>query len=296
MTRNRTSSVVVGQSPLLVNIGCGVVFHTDWLNLDVAPCSEHVRYLDVRKGLPLCSEVADACFSSHVIEHLAPSAAESFLVEQRRVLRPGGIVRVVCPDLAEICSTYLRELDASQFRGTASFRHQHVVAELVDQMVRSQPGGELAALWSRVPLPDSDWVSRRMGYVAGSAVSAKPAGRTSVIRKLLTRAATAHGRRAVAEKLRINTLIAVATLMGGRRFAESVRNALFRSTGENHMWMWDEVTLGDKLRELGFEGVRRRQLGESDIPRWSEFELEIRDNVPIKPHSLVLEATKGVAR
>jgi hypothetical protein len=58
--------------------------------------------------------------------------------------------------------------------------------------------------------------------------------------------------------------------------------------------MWDEVTLGDKLRELGFEGVRRRELGESDIPRWIEFELEIRDGVPIKPHSLVLEATKGV--
>ena len=40
-------------------------------------------------------------------------------------------------------------------------------------------------------------------------------------------------------------------------------------------------------------GVRRRGLGDSDIPRWPEFQLEIRDCVPIKPHSLVVEARKA---
>jgi len=288
--------VAVGQHPQLVNISCGMVFREGRLNLELTPCTDLVRYLDVRKGLPLRSEVADACFSSHVIEHLTLSAVDSFLVEQKRVLRPGGIVRVVCPDLTEICSTYLREFDANKCRSEGSFRHQHVIAELVDQMVRNQPGGQLAALWRGVPLPDRDWVARRMGYVAESAVNRTPARGTSVIRKLFSLTATAHGRRAVAERLRRTTLCAVATLLGGRRFAESVRAALFRGTGENHMWMWDEVTLGDKLRELGFKGVRRRELGESDIPRWSEFGLEIRNGVPIKPHSLVLEAAKGVAR
>jgi len=281
---------------VMVNIGCGTVYHPQWLNLDVVPVSETVRYLDVRKGLPVADCEAVACFSSHVIEHLSPATAHAFLSEQQRVLKPGGILRVVCPDLAEICGAYLKEYEASRALGTASFRCQHVVAELLDQMVRSQPGGQLAALWSRVPLPDRDWVARRMGYVAESAVNRTPARGTSVIRKLFSLTATAHGRRAVAERLRRTTLCAVATLLGGRRFAESVRAALFRGTGENHMWMWDEVTLGDKLRELGFKGVRRRELGESDIPRWSEFGLEIRNGVPIKPHSLVLEAAKGVAR
>ena len=277
---------------VMVNIGCGTIYHPEWLNLDVVPASNIVRYLDVRKGVPLGDCEAAACFSSHVIEHLSPAAAQAFLIEQRRVLKPGGILRVVCPDLAEICGTYLDEYKASKSHGMASFRHQHVVAELVDQMVRSQPGGQLAALWGRVPWSDRDWVAQRMGYVADSASQRKPAGAASGIRKLLSRAATANGRRMVAGRLRSGVLCALAALLGGRRFAGNVRDALFRGTGENHLWMWDEVTLGDKLRELGFEGVRRRELGESAIPRWPEFELEIRDGVPIKPHSLVMEARK----
>lgn len=279
--------------PILVNVGCGPVFDDAWLNLDVVPCCEAVTYLDVRRGIPVEDGNADACFSSHVIEHLSLANADAFLVEQRRVLKPGGILRVVCPDLAEICGAYRSEFKSSKAVGEASFRHQHLIAEIVDQMVRSQPGGQLAALWSRVPLPDRDWVTQRMGYVADSAANHGPAGRTSVIRKLLSRAATAQGRRAIAERLRGTTLCAVASLLGGRRFAESVQDALFRETGENHLWMWDEVTLSDKLRELGFEGVRRRELGDSDIPRWTEFKLEIRDGVPIKPHSLVMEARKA---
>lgn len=278
---------------VMVNIGCGTVYHPEWLNLDVVPASNTVRYLDVRKGLPIADCEAVACFSSHVIEHLPPATADAFLCEQQRVLKPGGILRVVCPDLAEICGAYRSEYESSRAVGKASFRHQHLIAELVDQMVRSQPGGQLAALWSRVPLPDRDWVTQRMGYVAESAANRGPAGRTSVIHKLLSRAVTANGRRAFAERLRNNTLCAVATLLGGRRFARGVREALFRGTGENHLWMWDEVTLSGKLRELGFEGVRRRQLGESDIPRWAEFELEIRHGVPIKPLSLVMEARKA---
>ena len=278
---------------VMVNIGCGTVYHPQWLNLDVVPASDTVRYLDVRKGLPVADCEAVACFSSHVIEHLSPAIAHAFLSEQQRVLKPGGILRVVCPDLAEICGAYLKEYEVSRALCTASFRHQHVVAELVDQMVRSQPGGQLAALWSHVPLPDRDWVAQRMGYVAESAANRKPVRGTSVIPKLLLHAATTHGRRAVAERLRRTTLCAVATLLGGRRFAESVQDALFRGTGENHLWMWDEVTLSDKLRELGFEGVRRRELGDSDIPRWIDFELEIRDGVPLKPHSLVMEARKA---
>jgi hypothetical protein len=71
-----------------------------------------------------------------------------------------------------------------------------------------------------------------------------------------------------------------------------VRDGLFRGTGENHLWMWDEVTLAEKLRARGFVAVARRQLGESNIPGWETYGLEIRNGVAIKPHSLVLEARK----
>lgn len=83
--------------PVLVNIGCGPILHHAWLNLDVEPQDSRVTRLDVRRGIPLADGTADACFSSHVIEHLSPDAASSFLQEQFRVLRPGGVIRVVAP-------------------------------------------------------------------------------------------------------------------------------------------------------------------------------------------------------
>jgi hypothetical protein len=59
--------------------------------------------------------------------------------------------------------------------------------------------------------------------------------------------------------------------------------------------MWDELTLGKKLTELGFVAVARKQLGDSDIPRWREYSLEIRDGNAIKPNSLILEGRKSNA-
>jgi len=281
-------------TPLMVNVGCGPIYHPAWLNLDVTPACPAVQYLDVRKGLPLGDGEADVCFSSHVIEHLTPRAAGEFLAEQERVLKPGGILRVVCPDLADICRTYLSEYDKSSAQGRTTFRHEHLVAELVDQLVRSRPGGELAGLWARMKLSDREWVAKRIGYVADAATQAGPAQRKSVISSLASRLATKQGRRLVADRLRGEVLCSVARLLGGRRLASTVRDGLFRGTGENHLWMWDEVTLAEKLRAHGFVDVARKPLGESDIPGWERYGLEIRNGVAIKPHSLVLEARKPV--
>lgn len=276
----------------MVNIGCGPIFHPAWLNLDVVPASPEVRHLDVRKGLPLADGAADACFSSHVIEHLTPEAAGSFLAEQTRVLKPGGILRIVCPDLADICSAYLAEYNASKWQGTSSFRHRHSVAELVDQLVRSKPGGELAALWAGMDATDREWVAGRIGYVADSATLSGAGQRKSLMRSLVSRMATKHGRRLLADRGRSAMLCAVARILGGGRLARIVREGLFRGSGENHLWMWDEVTLADEVRSYGFVDVSRRALGQSDIPDWQSFELEIRNGRAIKPHSLVIEARK----
>ena len=46
----------------------------------------------------------DAVFSSHNIEHLYPHEVSLALAEFRRVLKPGGIVLITCPDLQSVCS------------------------------------------------------------------------------------------------------------------------------------------------------------------------------------------------
>jgi hypothetical protein len=56
--------------------------------------------------------------------------------------------------------------------------------------------------------------------------------------------------------------------------------------------MYDRVTLGESLVEAGFVQPTFCRLGESRIPGWNFYELEIRDGQPLKPHSLVVEAEK----
>lgn len=62
---------------------------------------------DIRKPLPSDSGSVDAIYSSHMIEHLTRDEGERFLRECYRVLRPGGNIRVVVPDLEGVVRKYL---------------------------------------------------------------------------------------------------------------------------------------------------------------------------------------------
>jgi ubiquinone/menaquinone biosynthesis C-methylase UbiE len=71
----------------------------------------------LRKGLPLSDETVDFIYSSHFIEHLSYSDSIKLLKECYRVLKRGGWIRVVVPDLQVITNKYLKgETDYVLFR------------------------------------------------------------------------------------------------------------------------------------------------------------------------------------
>lgn len=63
-------------------------------------------YLDLCKPLPYADVSVEAIFSSHVLEHLFMDEVEKLIAECHRVLKVGGVCRVVVPDLAKIISQY----------------------------------------------------------------------------------------------------------------------------------------------------------------------------------------------
>jgi predicted SAM-dependent methyltransferase len=63
---------------------------------------------DLGRPLPFADEAFSAIYASHVLEHLYRSQAQALLSDCRRVLRPGGIVRVVVPDLHSMVEKYLQ--------------------------------------------------------------------------------------------------------------------------------------------------------------------------------------------
>ena len=84
------------------------LFRTDW--------SRDIYIHDLRKKFPWADNDVDFIYSSHTLEHLTRQEGHLFIQECFRVLKPGGIVRIVVPDLSVIVAQYSRgDLPAHHF-------------------------------------------------------------------------------------------------------------------------------------------------------------------------------------
>jgi predicted SAM-dependent methyltransferase len=87
-----------GPVDLKLHLGCGSNMLAGWLNTDSTP-SPIADYLDCTTRLPFVDGCLAAVFCEHLIEHLEKPSAQSMVREVFRVLRPGGVFRVVTPSL-----------------------------------------------------------------------------------------------------------------------------------------------------------------------------------------------------
>jgi ubiquinone/menaquinone biosynthesis C-methylase UbiE len=69
---------------------------------------------DIRNGLPLDSDSIDYAVSIHALQELAFPDLLPALAELRRVVRPGGVLRLCLPDMLKGVAAYERE-DHSYF-------------------------------------------------------------------------------------------------------------------------------------------------------------------------------------
>lgn len=128
-----------------VNIGCGSSPTPGWLNFDNSPSvlfghlpesltamlermgvigPENARLIEVAReegvkrvsatSIPLPNASAEVIYSSHMLEHLDRHTARLFLAECHRVLRPGGWLRLVVPDIAMYVNEYAADGDANR--------------------------------------------------------------------------------------------------------------------------------------------------------------------------------------
>lgn len=109
-----------------INIGSGLSGAPGWYNVDNSPTiplsripglrallrlpawPPDVHRLDVRKGLPFVDKSVSYIYSSHTFEHFQWDESLAIARECFRVLKPGGALRIVVPDLALIVREYQR--------------------------------------------------------------------------------------------------------------------------------------------------------------------------------------------
>lgn len=133
MLRIRTNPLLKGFAPLLLN--------DDRLRRFRA-LPDNVMVHDLSRGIPFPDASVDAVYHSHVLEHLDREIAGRFLSECARVLRPGGIIRIVVPDFERCCREYLKHIEACERDGErAVSEHDRYLEPILLQSVRREAHG-----------------------------------------------------------------------------------------------------------------------------------------------------------
>jgi predicted SAM-dependent methyltransferase len=102
----------LAQDCLLVNVGCGDLAREGWINLDAGASNEGRYYYNAVNPLPFANDSIDHMHAEHFLEHLEYFDACQFIRECSRVLKLGGSLRIIVPNLERyITAYYLNESD-----------------------------------------------------------------------------------------------------------------------------------------------------------------------------------------
>jgi SAM-dependent methyltransferase len=78
-----------------------------------------------------------------------------------------------------------------------------------------------------------------------------------------------------------------------RRLVENIVLGDARRRGQTHQWMYDRITLREKLTSIGYKEVHLKDYNTSLIPNWNDYLLDADENGDqYKPDSLYVEACK----
>jgi predicted SAM-dependent methyltransferase len=81
-----------------LHIGCGDNELPGWLNTELCPRRSQV-FLDATRRFPFPDGCIDIVYSEHMIEHVPWHGGQAMLRECFRVMKPGGLIRLVTPNL-----------------------------------------------------------------------------------------------------------------------------------------------------------------------------------------------------
>lgn len=259
-----------------LNIGCGNKFHPDWHNADYKPVSKDVSFVDIKKRLPYLDNSFDVIYHSQVLEHLTRKEGDYFLSECFRILKPGGIIRIVVPDLENIVKEYLNQLAINRENSSPeNFKnYTWILLELFDQVSRNKSTGEMGEFLSSKEKIIPDYVISRIGNTARLFLEKekplkKKQSNYSLVRRIISK---------------IKSLF----------ISEESKIGSFRKGGEVHYWMYDSFSLSILLLDKGFSEIQVQDPYTSNIKNWRFFELDVVKDEVIDPNSLFLEASKKI--
>jgi predicted SAM-dependent methyltransferase len=91
---------------MFMNFGCGSVCPEGWVNVDKEAHPGVTLKVDIRDGLHYTTGSFDGIVANHSLSDLDHHELVPALRELRRVLKPGGVLRILVPDLLKAFEAY----------------------------------------------------------------------------------------------------------------------------------------------------------------------------------------------
>lgn len=273
----------------LLNVGCGSQFHPAWVNVDLVTNNPSVMAYDIRKGLPFADDSFDAVYHSHVLEHLRPDEGAQLIKECGRVLRHGGVMRIVVPDLERIAKLYLEMLEKAWMGDQqAALNYDWMKLELLDQMVRHRSGGRMGQYMRDPEIVNKQFVFSRIGNEYLSALNTESEEKR--------RGNKSPRSESWIQRIRRKLFLKSIRVLFGKSCHEAVVEGMFRQQGEVHRWMYDRYSLMQMVENSGFTDFCICMADESKIDSFSSYQLDMQGSQVRKPDSLFIECRKAAMR
>ena len=149
------------------------------LGVEIGHWPKGVRHRDIRRGLPFAHDSVAVVYASHVLEHLHRRDTVRFLTHVRQLLTPGGVCRVVVPDVHAIVTWYLANRGEPAAQKTQS-SSDLLMGMLLLRAPDARPGNPVLGLMRRAAdLHEHKWMYDQEGLQAvfAEAGFARPAAR-----------------------------------------------------------------------------------------------------------------------
>jgi hypothetical protein len=131
-----------------VQFGCGLSAPQGWLNFDASPSllvskipfinkllaskippfPKNVKFGNIIKGLPVENSSCRGLYASHILEHLSLTDFRTALINSYNLLQPGGVFRIIVPDLEYIINSYTTK--QSELRSFEFMAEAHLGLEI----------------------------------------------------------------------------------------------------------------------------------------------------------------------
>jgi predicted SAM-dependent methyltransferase len=242
-----------------INLACGakLCLLPGWENVDFQNSGRKVKSMNLIKRLKYTNDSIDVIYHSQFIEHLTYDQGVFFLQECYRILKKGGVMRLVTPDLENQVLEYLsllKELKNNPKTEANRLKHQWIKLEILDQLSRNQSGGEQVTFLNQNGERLRDYISERLG-------------RSGI--ELLDNLIENYDENFLKRFLR--KIYHFIKNVGVSKYSKVGK---FRLGGEIHYTVYDSFDLRNLLEKAGFNKIELMKYNKSNIPEWDKTLLD----------------------